>query len=72
MRRFLLIITSILCVLISGCAKSDPYADYQSSNVQAKTFSTDFENYDLFGYDQMELITDYETYVSYQFGVNYT
>ena len=72
MRRFLLIITSILCVLISGCAKSDPYADYQSSNVQAKTFSADFENYHLFSYDKMELITDYETYASYQFGVNYT
>ena len=72
MRRFLSIITSILCVLISGCAKSDPYADYQSSNVQAKTFSADFENYHLFSYDKMELITDYETYASYQFGVNYT
>ena len=72
MRRFLLIITSILCVLISGCAKSDPYADYQSSNVQAKMFSADFENYHLFSYDKMELITDYETYASYQFGVNYT
>ena len=71
-KLFCIIMTVLLAGCVCSCEKSDPYADYQSSNVQAKTFSMDFENYDLFGYDKMELITDYETYASYQFGVNYT
>ena len=72
MRRFLLIIMTIVCVLLGACEQTDPYADYQSTDLQAKSFSLDFENYDLFGYDKMQIITDYETYASYQFGINYT
>ena len=71
MKRFLLIITAIVCIFFGGCEKENPYAEYQSTGLQAKSFSTDFENYDLFGYDKVELIADYETYESYQFGINY-
>ena len=62
---------TIVCVFLGACEQTDPYADYQSTDLQAKAFSLDFENYDLFGYDKMQIITDYETYESYQFGINY-
>ena len=71
-KLFCIIMTVLLTFCVCSCEKPDPYKDYKTSDLSVKTFAADFENYHLFGYDKMELITDYETYGSYQFGVNYT
>ena len=76
MKKLFCILTTVLLVIgMSSCCKckeADPYKEFTSSGLQVKSFATDFENYDLFGYDKMQLITDYETFDSYEFGVSYT
>ena len=64
----LALITLLFC--LSACG-TDKYKDYQATNMQAKTFSTEYDNL-IFEADTVELIADYETYSAYQFNLDYT
>ena len=64
----LALITLLFC--LSACG-TDKYKDYQATNMQAKTFSTEYDNL-IFEADTVELIADYEIYSAYQFNLDYT
>ena len=64
----LALITLLFC--LSACG-TDKYKDYHATNMQAKTFSTEYENL-IFETNTVELIEDYETYSAYQFNLDYT
>lgn len=65
-----LIVFSTLLISMTAC-EADKYKDYNATNMQADTFS--IENNDLvFETNTVELITDYETYLAYQFNLDYT
>ena len=64
----LALITLLFC--LSACG-TDKYKDYHATNMQAKTFSTEYDNL-IFEADTVELIADYETYSAYQFNLDYT
>ena len=64
----LALITLLFCLTACG---TDKYKDYHATNMEVKTFSTEYDNL-IFETDTVELITDYETYSAYQFNLDYT
>ena len=64
----LALITFLLC--LTAC-ETDKYKDYHATNMEAKTFTTYYDDL-IFEINTVELITDYETYSTYQFNLDYT
>ena len=60
----------------SGC--TDPYKDYTASGLQVKSIPFDYADddflkpYDEFGYNKAQIFTDYKSYSSYKFNLDYT
>lgn len=64
----LALITLLFC--LTAC-KTDKYKDYHATNMEAKTFTTYYDDL-VFETGTVELITDYETYSAYRFNLDYT
>lgn len=61
---------------MSACT-DDPYKNYKASGLEAKGIPFNYEDdylapYDMFGYGKVETFTDYDSFVAYNFNLNYT
>ena len=65
----ILALITLLCCL-TAC-RTDKYKDYHATNMQVKTFSTEYDNL-VFEVDTVKLIIDYKTYSTYRFNLDYT
>ena len=65
----LVLITLLSCLTACG---TDKYKDYHATDIQAKGFMQGDEVLMNFKSNTVELITDYEKYISYQFNLDYT
>lgn len=63
----------ISCIFAFSACTDDPYKDYKASGLEVKSipFNYDEEDYK-FGYNKVEIFTDYESYVAYSFKLDYT
>lgn len=72
---FAVFLLLIICMLsFSACTNDsldDPYKNYTASGLKAKIMPVDYEN-ETFGYDKVELISDYEKYTGYVLNWGYT
>ena len=66
----ILILFSVLLLSMAAC-ETDKYKDYYATTMQVKSFSTEYDDL-VFETDTVELITNYETYLTYQFNLDYT
>ena len=60
---------------ISACTNdsTDPYKNYTASGYEVKCIQIDYENDNCsFGYDRVELLSDYKSYAAYNFNFDYT
>lgn len=80
-KRFMGIIAAIVAIfcgffVFSACAndsyQQDTYKNYKSSELEVKGISVDEEALFSFGYNRMELISDYQSYIAYSFHLGYT
>ena len=65
-----LLVFSCLLFNMTAC-ETDKYKDYHATNMQVKTFSTEYDNL-VFEVDTVKLIIDYKTYSTYRFNLDYT
>lgn len=72
---FAVFLLLIICMLsFSACVNDsldDPYKNYTASGLKAKIMPVDFEK-ETFGYNKVELISDYEKYTGYGLNWGYT
>lgn len=62
------------CIFAFSACIDDPYKDYKSSGLEVKgiPFSYNDAETGTFGYNKVELVTDYESYTAYRFNLDYT
>ena len=65
----------ISCTFAFSACTNDPYKDYKSAGLEAKGIPFNFADEDVgiyaFGFNKVELFTDYESYVAYNFNLDY-
>ena len=73
-RFFVSVVCMALCLLTFGltACTPDPYKDYQATGLEAKSFVSDYEKYNLFGCDKAQIFSDYGEYAACQFQLEYT
>ena len=73
MKKAVSVIIAVVMLLscLTACG-TDKYKDYHATDMQAKGFMQGDEVLMNFKSNTVELITDYEKYISYQFNLDYT
>ena len=73
MKKAVSVILAVVMLLtcLTACG-TDKYKDYHATDMQAKGFMQGDEVLMNFKSNTVELITDYEKYISYQFNLDYT
>lgn len=62
----------VSCIFAFTACTGDPYKAYKSSGLEVKSLPYGNEEVYIFGYNKIELITDYESYADYRFNLAYT
>ncbi len=67
----------ISCMSAFSACTDDPYKNYKASGLEAKSIPFNYEDdyltpYDMFGYGKAETFTDYESFVAYDFNLDYS
>lgn len=70
-KKLLIPLLLLISCMFAFSACTDQYKDYKAAGLEVKSIPFTYYEEVSFGYNKVELITDYETYAAYNFNLDY-